>query len=78
MTTPTPIQQGPLVHTCRIKTTETCTALITDGMLRLAFGIPLRAKVTVGVPGGGDWSNTNLTLDETSSAGIEVVWTTEY
>jgi len=66
------------MYTCRVETTETCTALITDEMLRLAFGIPLHAKVTVGVMGGGDWSNTDLTLDETSSAGIEVVWTTEY
>lgn len=34
--------------------------------------VPDRAKLTITVPGGGDWSNTELDLRETT---IDVEWT---
>lgn len=34
--------------------------------------IPDNAEVFVTVPGGGDWSNTNLDIDDHS---VEIVWT---
>ena len=54
MTTPTPIQQAPLVHHKRKETVEHCEALITEKMLREAFGIPPHAKIFIGIPGGGN------------------------
>lgn len=34
------------------------------GVLKTAFDIPENAKLHVRVPGGGDWSNTDLTIGE--------------
>lgn len=45
---------------------------ITIEDLRKAFKIPDCASVTVRVPGGGDWSNTDLDIDRDTS--ITVTW----
>ena len=34
------------------------------GVLKTAFDIPENAKLHVRVPGGGDWSNTDLTISD--------------
>jgi len=36
--------------------------IITLEELREAFGLPADAEVTVRVPGGGDWSNEDITM----------------
>ena len=39
---------------------------------RVHARIPADAKVTVEIPGGGDWSNQTLNLDDVS--GVTVSW----
>lgn len=78
MTTLTPIQQAPLVHHKRKETVEHCEALITEKMLREAFGIPSHAKIFIGIPGGGNWSNTDLPISDSVCEGIQVYWKEEY
>ena len=78
MTTPTPIQQAPLVHHKRKETVEHCEALITEKMLREAFGIPAHAKIFIGIPGGGNWSNTDMAISDSVCEGIQVYWKEEY
>jgi len=37
---------------------------ITDEDIRRAFHLPADAKIFVRVPGGGDWSNTDLEISD--------------
>jgi hypothetical protein len=53
--------QPVATKTHTITTTE---YLITVDDLYKAFDIPKGAKVFVEVPGGGDWSNTDLDISE--------------
>jgi len=48
--------------TTEVTTVKTTVVTITAQDIREAFGLPSRADVTLRVPGGGDWSNTNLDL----------------
>lgn len=43
--------------------------------LRYSLNIPDDAKIFVKVPGGGDWSNTNLNIDDDTPLIVE--WTIE-
>lgn len=52
---------------------EEHTGTITADDLRAAFGIPLNAVISVSVPGGGDWSHTQLDIKDHP---LEVRWTT--
>lgn len=57
---------------------ERCIELTGDdirGLLRdkLGIEIPASAKVSVMVPGGGNWANTDLEIDKDRP--LEVVWT---
>jgi hypothetical protein len=45
---------------------------IRECLSRLGYNVPSNASITVRVPGGGDWSNTDLDLQETQ---IDVRWT---
>lgn len=38
--------------------------VITAGEIRKAFGLPANAEIVVTVPGGGDWSNADLEIDQ--------------
>lgn len=77
MTTPTPIQQAPLVHHKRKETVtvEHCEALITEKMLREAFGIPDHAKIFIGIPA---LSYGDLPISDSVCQGIQVYWKEEY
>lgn len=64
--------------TSRRKTETTFTMSIErdeviEALRSLYPGIPLDAEVWVDVPGGGDWSNTDLSL---GTAPLRVSWTT--
>lgn len=48
----------------RVSTTRSYEGTITIRDLRAAFNIPANAKVTVHVPGGGDWSHCDLEIEE--------------
>jgi hypothetical protein len=57
-----------------IKTTTTVTVMrgaLTAAQIRKAFNIPDNASITVHVPGGGDWSSTDLEVEK-----LDVEWTT--
>jgi len=41
--------------------------------LKRKEGAALEASATIQVPGGGDWSNTSLDIDE--AGGILITWT---
>lgn len=65
-----------------IQTTTTTltrkTMKLTGTMIRqlldvAGFSVPDGASITVPVPGGGDWSNMDLDIDEDTA--IEVTWT---
>ena len=62
------------VQTTRTERTESRLELDGDTLKRL-LGLPQHAEVTVTVPGGGDWSNTTLTIGP--DATVDVVWTEE-
>lgn len=47
--------------------------VITSADLRRVFDVPADAKIFVRVPGGADWSNTNLEIDDEEQA-IQVTW----
>ena len=47
-----------------VKTVTQVTAVITADNIRSAFDLPADAKISFDVPGGGDWSNTRLGIDE--------------
>lgn len=49
------------VHTTR---EERFSGRITASMIREAFNLPKDAEIFFSVPGGGDWSNTTLSVDE--------------
>jgi hypothetical protein len=49
--------------TKRTTTTEHYGAL-TGNMIRKALGLPDNARVFFDVPGGGDWSNERIDLDD--------------
>jgi hypothetical protein len=44
---------------------------LTAAQIRKAFNIPDNASITVHVPGGGDWSSTDLEVEK-----LDVEWTT--
>lgn len=52
------------MRTVKITKKTTTTLEITGAEIRKAFKLPYDADLTVRVPGGGDWSNTDLVLDE--------------
>lgn len=45
---------------------------LTGAELREALGLTDRTQITVHVPGGGDWSNTDLDLDDVTLDIVEV------
>lgn len=47
-----------------VKTVTTTTYEITADEIRKWQRLPKDARVEVKVPGGGDWSNTDLSLDD--------------
>lgn len=51
---------------CTVERIEKITKsyTITDSDIRRAFQLPADAKIFVRVPGGGDWSNTDLEISE--------------
>lgn len=54
----------PYLRTITRTTTERCEMHLNAKELRKAFGAPDNATVVVHVPGGGDWSNTDLHITE--------------
>lgn len=50
-------------------------AVITADEIRTAFDLAPNAKICVDIPGGGDWSNTELCIDEIE--GLVITWQTE-
>lgn len=59
-----------------IEETKVYQGKITLDDLRIKFDIPPQAKVTIRVPGGGDWSNQDIELDNKENV-INVSWTTK-
>lgn len=57
----------------RIETTV--TKVISAEQLCSIFGLPANARVFVNVPGGGDWSNTDLDLSDTPDQGLLLQYT---
>jgi hypothetical protein len=56
-----------------IVSTETYKrGVITEKMLREAFAIPKGAKIFIQVPGGGDYSNMDLDIEEIIVTWIEI------
>lgn len=52
-------------NTTLTRTTQTKTEYVfTADDLRDALGLPAHAELFVAVPGGGDWSNRDLDLEE--------------
>lgn len=43
---------------------------LTGADLRKALGLSDKVRITVHVPGGGDWSNTDLDLDDDTTLDI--------
>lgn len=52
-----------IINTKRVTTTHH-TGLITGEDIRKAFDLPPQAKIIFDVPGGGDYSNTALSVEE--------------
>jgi len=59
----------PRFKTTVLQTVKKHAGVITVTDLRKTFGIPATADIFVRVPGGGDWSNQNLDVEE-----IHVSW----
>lgn len=59
----------------KVATTTTSTATITADDLQKALGLPKEAKIYFDVPGGGDWSNERIQLDN-NEHGLTAVWKT--
>lgn len=51
------------VFTNTVSTTSHEIAISRSDIIK-AFGLPDNAKVFIGVPGGGDWSNIDLDVDD--------------
>jgi hypothetical protein len=65
-----------VVRAVEKKTTRTITLLGSDIVVllnnsRVCFDIPPTAEIRVAIPGGGDWSNTDL---EISNIEIHISW----
>ena len=61
--------------TVTVKRTMKLTGTLLRQLLdRAGLSIPDDASITIQVPGGGDWSNCDLDLDDTS---IQITWTEE-
>jgi hypothetical protein len=60
-----------VVEATRRVVVETHTANITVDDIRAAFGLPTNAQINFYVPGGGDWSNCAISLDDQP---LTVVW----
>lgn len=58
-------------HEVVVTTTTKTTAKITRKDLIEAFDLPPDARITMHVPGGGDWSNTDLTVGEEGDVFVE-------
>jgi len=56
-------------------TTTRVEGYITAEDIKSKFGLPGRSRVFFSVPGGGDWSNTDL--DITQEDPVYVTWTVE-
>lgn len=59
--------------TVNVVTSRDCSMELTGAQIKEALGIPADASVNVRVPGGGDWSNTNLDLDGPHT--LNISWT---
>lgn len=56
-----------------VTTVSTFQTAISAEMIRAAFGLPKDARVYFVVPGGGDWSNTDIDIDRNHPICVE--WT---
>jgi len=70
-----PFKQLVETKTVTVKRTMKLTGTLLRQLLdRAGLSIPDDASITIQVPGGGDWSNCDLDLDDTS---IQITWTEE-
>lgn len=64
-----------MLKTDTITKTVLHEVFITSADLKRKFDLPMAADVSVRVPGGGDWSNKDLDIDNGNSV-VRVAWTT--
>ncbi len=67
-----------LLDGLKIKTKTTTTTQhsleLSGAAIKRHLGIPNDARVKVSIPGGGDWSNTDLDLDNGTT--LDIDWET--
>ena len=56
----------------KVETVETHEVCLNGKHIREILGIPHNARVKVSVPGGGDWSHTDLDLDHGHT--LDISW----
>lgn len=70
--------QIPVLTTLtRTTVVRTHTCVISAGLIRRMFDLPADAKITIGIPGGGDYSNMDLQVSDLRGGGIVATWTVE-
>lgn len=61
------------VHTIEEHHLEVDAALLIKALRAVGYDVPDTADIWMWVPGGGDWSNTRLDVDEDGA--VHVTWT---